>query len=323
MTYNSIWFVFLWVFVILFIISLLLVRYKSIKILLPYTWSFSIFSLLQKIISFVILILIVIIPFNIWIYQWTNVKKVATLNIEILFDVSLSMVAKDFDPDRFHVARNSLINFINSLDVNYNIWVIAFSWKPFIYIPISDNKKAIISKLNNMSMADFPPTLDFVWTAIGDAILLWKKQLIKFTKKSKNPWAIILITDWDSNKWTSIDVSLDFAKSKNIPIFVWAIWTAKKYVVWEDKYNSIVDTSMNLKLLEDIAKKTWWEFQQLKTKEDFLEILSKLYSYVKEYEQLQKIEIYSYINYYLKIALIFLLVVYMIMFSRFSLNFNK
>lgn len=264
-----------------------------------------------------------IIPFNIWIYQWTNLKKIATLNIEVVFDVSLSMVAKDFEPDRFHAARNSLINFIDSLDTSYNIWVIAFSWKPFVYIPISDNKKAILSKLENMTMADFPPTLDFVWTAIGDAILLAKKQLISFTNNSKHPWAIILITDWDSNKWTAITGALEYVKEKNIPIFVWAIWTDKNYFVWEDKYGSIVNTAMDIKLLEDIAKKTWWEFQKLSTKEDFLEILSKLYSYVKDYEQLQKIEIYTYINYYLKIALLFLLLIYVFMFSTFKINLNK
>jgi hypothetical protein len=49
------------------------------------------------------------------------VKKVPTLNIEVLFDVSLSMTAKDLKPDRFDVAKESLINFIQSLDTNYNI----------------------------------------------------------------------------------------------------------------------------------------------------------------------------------------------------------
>jgi len=50
-----------------------------------------------------------------------------TLNIEILFDVSLSMTAKDFTPDRFNVAKDSLIEFVKSLDTNYNIGLITFS----------------------------------------------------------------------------------------------------------------------------------------------------------------------------------------------------
>jgi Ca-activated chloride channel family protein len=72
------------------------------------------------------------------------------------------MTAKDFSPDRFTVAKQSLIEFVNSLDTHYNISLIAFSGKPFIYFPFTDSKKAIIWKISHMSFADFPPTLDFV-----------------------------------------------------------------------------------------------------------------------------------------------------------------
>jgi Ca-activated chloride channel family protein len=236
-----------------------------------------------------------------------------------LFDVSLSMTAKDIKPDRFSVAKQSLIEFINSLDTDYNIWMITFSWKPFVYIPISNDKKTVIRKIKNMLMSDFPPTLDFVWTAIGDAILLWTNQLLNYTKNSKQPWVIILLTDWDSNKWINPDQAIKYAKEKKIPIFVWAIWKNYKYIVWEDIFWNDVPTSIDLSLLKKIAQETWWEFKKIENKEDFIQILSKLYSYVKTYEQIKQIKIYSYINYYLKRILLILLLIYWIFFVRFSM----
>lgn len=314
MTYDNTWFIVLWVFIVLFLISFFLRKYKVYNIILPYKGNFLFFDLFQKILILLIFIVIALIPFNIWIYQWTKIKKIPTLNIEILFDVSLSMTSKDLKPDRFDVAKNSLINFIKSLDTNYNIWLITFSWKPFVYIPITDDKKAITQKISQMSMADFPPTLDFVWTAIGNAILLWKKQLLNYTQDNKKPWVMILITDGDSNKWISPLKAINY--EEDIPIFVWAIWKDPTYIVWKDIYWNIVPTSIDFNLLKKIAGKTWWKFKRLQTKEDFLEILSKLYTYVKTYEKVKKIEEYTYVNFYLKIILLFLFIIYSFFFLK-------
>lgn len=314
MTYSSTWFVFLWIFILLFLVSFFLRKYTVYDMILPYKGNFLLFDLFQKILILLIFIIIVLIPFNIWIYQWTKIKKIPTLNIEILFDVSLSMTSKDLKPDRFDVAKNSLVNFIKTLDTNYNIWLITFSWKPFVYMPITDDKKAMIRKISSMSMADFPPTLDFVWTAIGDAILLWKKQLVNYTNNKEKPWVIILITDWDSNKWISPLKAINY--KEDIPIFVWAIWKDPTYIVWKDIYWNEVPTSIDFDLLKKIAEKTWWKFKRLKSKEDFLEILSKLYSYVKTYEKIEKIQEYTYINFYLKIILLFLLFIYSFLFLK-------
>ena len=314
MLYDKNWFIFLWVFIILFVLNFLLKKYKVYNMILPYKGSFLFLDIFQKFLIWLIFLIIVLIPFNIWIYQWTKIKKVPTLNIEIIFDVSLSMTAKDFTPDRFNVAKNSLIEFIKSLDTNYNIGLITFSWKPFVYMPISDDKKAMVQKISSMNMSDFPPTLDFVWTAIWDAILLWKKQLLDYTNNNKTPWVMILITDWDSNKW--IDPLKAIKYNENIPIFVGAIWKKWTYIVWKDIYGNSVPTSIDIETLQKIAHITWWRFKRLESKEDFLDILWKLYYYVKNYEKVEKIQEYSYINFYLEIILLILLVVYIIFFLR-------
>ena len=322
MVYNKFWFLFLLIFGLVLLASYILKPKKYFPIILPYKGSYWFLSFFQKALLWIIVFIIFLIPFNIWIYQWVKIEKIPTLNIEVLFDVSLSMTAKDILPDRFTVAKQSLIEFVDSLDSTYNIWMITFSGIPFVYIPITDDKKALIWKISHMSMADFPPTLNFVWTAIWDAILLGTDQLLKYTHKQKQPWVLVLLTDWDSNKWIKVEDAIKYAKKYDIPIFVWAIWKDTRYLVWEDIYGNKVPTSINFKLLQKVAKETWWEYQRIQSKEDFIKILSKLRKYVKNYEQIKKEYQYMYLNYYFYWILLVLLVIYGILFVRFNTGDN-
>lgn len=324
MIYDSKWFIFLAIFLFIFILWFIFRKYKSVNLILPYKHWVGAISFVRYLLIFLIFSIVCIIPFNFGIYQWTEIKKVPTLNIEILFDVSLSMTAKDFKPDRFYVAKKSLVDFLDELDTNYNIWMITFSWHPFVYIPFTNDKKALTWKINHMTMADFPPIVsrfgfEFAWTAIWDALLLWTKQLLDYSKKKIKPWVIILFTDGDSNKGINPLKALEKLKQYNIPIFVWAIW-AKDFLVWQDVYGSDVNTKISYDTLKKLAKESWWEFKQIKNKEDFKQILSKLYSYVKNFEQEKKINEYLYINYYLKWILLVLLFIYWILFVRFHLK---
>jgi len=322
MIYDDKGFLFLALFFIVFVLGFILRKYKSINVVLPHKYGIWVLSYFRYLLIFFIFLIICVIPFNIWIYQWTKIKKIPTLNIEILFDVSLSMTAKDFKPDRFYVAKKSLTDFLNELDTNYNIWLITFSGKPFVYIPFTNDKKALIWKINNMSMANFPPIVNmfwfnFAWTAIWDALLLWAKQLLDYSHKKEKPWVIVLFTDGDSNKWYPPISALKKLKKYNIPIFVGAIW-AKDFLVWQDIYGSDVSTKISYDILKKLAKESGWDFKQIKNEQDFKQILSKLYSYVKNFEQKKKIKEYMYINYYLKWVLLVLLLVYFTLFVRFK-----
>ena len=301
---------------VFFIGYFFLKKYKVVKVIFPYKWNYAFLSLFQKVLVVLILVLSLLLPLNIWIYQWSKIEKVPTLNIEVLLDVSLSMTSKDIKPDRFTAVKNALVEFVKSLSTNYNIWLIVFSWKPLVRIPFSDAKKALIWKISHLSMANFPPTLDFVGTAIGDAILLGSDQLLKYTHKEVQPGVLLLLTDGDSNKWVKVEDAVKFAKMHQIPIFVGAIWKDEKYIVWEDVFGNMVPTSINLKMLKDIAESTSGEFMQIRSKQDLLNILGKLRQYVKNYEVLKKIPQYTYINYYVAWILMFLLILYGVLFIK-------
>jgi uncharacterized protein YegL len=166
-------------------------------------------NILFKIVNFVLVISIVILPLDL---QFISDKKIITekiLPVQIIFDVSLSMAADDIKPSRYDSAKTALLKLIQKLD-GYNISLITFSGIPFIYIPFSTDTNAIISKFKDTNLGDFPPTEDFIGTAIGDALLLGIKNLDKACPATRDsrvrlqdpeyPGIIILITDGDSNK---------------------------------------------------------------------------------------------------------------------------
>lgn len=235
-------------------------------------------------------------------FRWD--KKIVvekTVNIQVLFDVSLSMTAKDIKPARFDAAKDSMIKLVSNLSW-YNISFITFSWIPFVRSPFSDDTSSVVSKLSGMNMAEFPPTLNFVWTAIWDALILWIWNLEKFSSNKNSPWAIILITDWDSNKWTQPMAAASISKNKSIPIFT--LWIGDNdYVVWYDYYNTPVTTKINIPLLQDVANVSGGKFYRVLSEKDFKWIFDEISKFIKSQEKRVIYYEYIYINTYLYILL--------------------
>lgn len=262
---------------------------------------------LQKSLIFFLLVLVVLLPLNLSILTWKQIKTEKTLNVQILFDVSLSMTADDIKPSRFNSAKSSVISLVNNLTW-YNISMITFSWIPFMWAPFTTQTNALVSKLNDMSLGDFPPTLNFVWTAIGDALVLWISNLMKHPDETnKNPWIIILITDWDSNKWSDPIQASQIALNNNIPIYTLWIWSSD-YIVWYDHYGSPVTTQINIPLLENIASLTQGKFYRVLSENDFKWIFEEISKYIKSSE-IQNIENeYLYLNTYFYAVIVAILI---------------
>ena len=320
MVYNKFGIFISLLLLVVFLVGYFLLRkYKTIPVIFPLRNWLYFLNFFQKVLLICIVVLSLIIPLNIWIYQWTKIEKKPTLNIQILFDVSLSMIAKDIKPNRFEATKAALVEFVKSLDAKYNISVITFSGKPFVWIPFTNDKKALIWKISDMKMPYFLPSIDFVWTAIWDALLLWTYNLYKFSFNKEKPGVILLLTDWYSNKWVKVSEAIKYVKKFNIPVFVGAIWKDKTYVLWKDIFGNTVRARINLDSLKKIAKQTNWEFKIINQKSDLLDILAKLRNYVKSTEILKKENEYLYLNYYLLLTLFFLLILYGFFFIRFKL----
>lgn len=294
--YNSSW-IYISIFFVLLVVVLYFFNFNP-KFIIPKNNINLPRFFFYKTILIILTISTVLLPLDYRRVSDKVIVKEKNLPIQILFDVSLSMAANDIQPSRYVAAKDSLIKLIKELDW-YNISIIIFSWIPFVYSPFSTNSDAIVTKFDKTNLWDFPPTMDFLGTAIWDAMILWIQNLEKIKlKDQEQPWLIILLTDWDSNKWYDPMQVIDIAVKKQVPIFTLWVWTSN-YVIWIDNIWQEVRTSINIPLLQEIANKSWWDFYRILEKQSFDVIFDRIAKLIKQQEKQRVEKKYIYLNDYL------------------------
>ena len=287
-------------FVLIFLFGFFFFFNKKPKFLLPFSffnkkrWFFSVF------LSLILFFSVLLLPLRFSFIRDKQIVVEKDVPIQIIFDVSLSMAATDIEPSRFIAAKKSLIELVDKLDWYY-ISLLVFSGKPFIYIPFSSDSSSIISKLETMNLWDFPPVPDFLWTAIGDALLLGVSNVEYFSNQEiYNPWIVILITDGDSNVGFDPLQVLSYYQKIGVSLFV--LWVGKEnYVIGRDSWNTNIVTDINVSLLQNLAKKTGWKFYRVLWENSFdvffEEIIEDVFIYQQEKVQYTFWELNTYILY--------------------------
>lgn len=258
--------------------------------------------LMYNILLWLLLFCVFLLPLRISLISDKQVVVEKNIPIQIILDVSLSMAANDLSPSRFVAAKTSLISLIQQLD-GYYISLITFSWKPFVYIPFSSSSSAIVSKLQTMNLGDFPPVPDFLWTAIGDALLLGTENLQQFAhQETYAPWIVLLITDGDSNIGFDPMQVIAYYQKTQVPLFVLGVGQ-ENYLIGRDAWDSDVTTDINLTLLQHLADKTWWKFYRILGEKSFNDFFSELSQNIvsRQQQKIQNIlwELNDYLIYFL------------------------
>lgn len=270
------------------------------------------YSFFYQSLSFLFLIICVLISFNLH-YKWENqLVDEKSIPIQILFDVSLSMSADDIKPTRFQAAKQAVLELVNSLS-GYKISIITYSGIPFIYAPWSTHNLSLEASIWAMEMKNFPPTLDFVGTALWDALLLWAQNIKTIQTGWLTSWAIILLTDWDSNKGFNPEQTVSLLKKYGLSLRILGIGDSN-YLIWKDFSWLPVKTTINNDLLERVAKATQWTFWAVDNQQDFQTIFNQIKQQIKDGEKQHLIATFEPLNIILiplgVINLIFLLAIF-------------
>lgn len=125
--------------------------------------------------------------------QSTNVdEKTSTLGIDIVLsiDISGSMLAKDFKPDRLQATKKVAQNFIDNRPSD-RIGLVLFAGESFTQVPITTDHKVVKSQLDKVEYGLLKDG-----TAIGMGIGSAINRLKDSQSKSK---VIILMTDGENN----------------------------------------------------------------------------------------------------------------------------
>ena len=82
--------------------------------------------------------------------------------ILVLFDVSLSMMATDVEPDRLEAAKEAARAFVDQVDADIEVGLISFSGNVAVEVPPTLDRESLDEGIDNLELAES--------TAIGDAL---------------------------------------------------------------------------------------------------------------------------------------------------------
>jgi len=144
-------------------------------------------------------------------YDRWHSSSVEGTDIVIAMDVSSSMLARDFKPDRLQAAKEVAIQFINGRE-NDNMGLVIFAGEALTGVPLTSDRGTLINyvqALNHRMLND--------GTAIGDGLATSINRITGGKAKSKT---IILLTDGSNNTGVVAPVTAaEIAASKGIKVY--------------------------------------------------------------------------------------------------------
>lgn len=148
--------------------------------------------------------------------SWRTTSTEGT-DIVLAMDVSSSMLARDFKPDRFGAAKEVAARFIAGRESD-NIGIVIFAGESLTGVPMTVDRAQLLSYLQSLDMNMLEDG-----TAIGDGIATALNRLKEGKAKSKS---IILLTDGSNNTGVVAPITAsEVAKELGVKIYTIGIGT--------------------------------------------------------------------------------------------------
>lgn len=146
-----------------------------------------------------------------------HTSSVEGTDIVLALDISTSMLARDFKPDRFEAAKDVAAKFVAGRDGD-NIGVVIFAAESFTAIPMTTDRSVIANYINDIKMGMLQDG-----TAIGDGLATSINRIKDGKAKSKS---IILLTDGSNNTGNVAPMTAaDIARQMGIKVYTIGIGT--------------------------------------------------------------------------------------------------
>ncbi|MBP5497900.1 MAG: VWA domain-containing protein [Muribaculaceae bacterium] len=121
--------------------------------------------------------------------SWSKSETEGT-DIVVVLDISTSMLAKDFSPNRLDAAKDVATQFVSGRETD-NIGFVIFAGEAFTQIPMTTDRATLINAIHDVEIGALEDG-----TAIGDGIATSINRIKDGKAKSKS---IILLTDGSNN----------------------------------------------------------------------------------------------------------------------------
>ncbi len=171
--------------------------------------------------------------------------------IMIVLDVSNSMLAEDYSPNRLDRAKLAISRLVDKLRDD-RIGLIVFAGNSFVQLPVTTDYVSAKMFLNSISTESVPVQ----GTAIGEAV---NTAIRSFSAQSEKSRAIIIITDGENHEDDPVAAAKQAAEL-GIRVFTVGVGSPEGKPIpmdgelLKDKEGNIVVTRLDEAVLQDVAK---------------------------------------------------------------------
>ncbi len=235
--------------------------------------------------------------------SYDNFTSTEGLSIAMAIDISSSMLAKDFKPNRISVAKDEAIKFISGRP-NDRIAVVAFAAESFTQCPLTSDHVSAVNLLKQLKTGIIQDG-----TAIGLGLTNAIARLKEDNAKSK---VIILLTDGVNNQGEIAPITAaDIAQTLGIRVYTIGIGKNgyAPYPVetpFGTDYQNI-EVRIDEEILQEIAKKTGGQYFRATDGEKLSDIYAQIDKMEKTiFEKDQEIRYEDHFMPFLVVAIILL-----------------
>lgn len=217
------------------------------------------------------------------------------IDIMLSVDVSLSMLAKDLEPDRLTALKDIAKKFVAQRPGD-RIGLVTYSGEAFTKVPVTSDHAVVIDELDQLNPLELQPG-----TAIGEGLSVAVTHLRNSKAKSK---IIILMTDGVNTIENAMptQVGAELARSSGIKVYSIGIGT-NGYALMPtqtDIFGDLVFTEAEVKIdepvLQEIAQTTGGKYFRATSNESLQEIYDEINQLEKS--DLKTTKLYNYKEYF-------------------------
>lgn len=226
------------------------------------------------------------------------------VDIMLSVDVSLSMLAKDFTPDRLNALKKIAIKFVQQRP-NDRIGLVTYSGEAFTKVPVTSDHQVVVDELESLNPLELQPG-----TAIGEGLSVAVNHLKDSKAKSK---IIILMTDGVNTIENAMppQIAAELARNNHIKVYCIGIGT-NGYALMPtatDIFGDLVFTETEVKIeepvLTEIATATGGKYFRATSNTSLEEVYEEINQLEKSDMKVSKLYNYEeYFRIFLWIALV-------------------
>ena len=178
-------------------------------------------------------------------------RKTKGAEILVALDVSNSMLAQDYSPNRLERAKLAIARLTDKLQED-RIGLVIFAGTSFVQLPVTTDYISAKMFLGSIDTGSIPVQ----GTAIGDAIRLCAKS---FSAQSEKSRVIVVISDGEDHEADAVE-SAKQAAELGIKVYTIGVGSAEGQPIpmdgglLKDRNGEIVVTRLNEQMLRDIAR---------------------------------------------------------------------